>query len=691
MVVPILKEENPIPKAPKYPKTLEKHGHLREDPYYWMNDREHPDILPYLQAENKYFETDTKDCENLRSTLYTEMRARIKEDDNSLPTFKRGYWYRSEYEKGKEYPVYVRFANKDRSDRVVLFDVNQMAEPYSYYHFKGLQVSPNNHIALFAEDTVSRRQYTLRFKDLETNLFLEDCIENTTGGACWAADSKTVYYVKKDPKTLRSYQVFRHVLGTPTTDDVLVFQEDDDTFNVGVFTTKSEQFVFIVSSSTLTTEYRFIPSNDPLASFSVLSERQRGLEYSVDHYKDHFYLLTNKDQATNFKLMRTPIAQTALEHWVDFVPHRKTILLEDIEFFDSYYVLSEREQGLTRLLIHSWDTEESYQVPLSGETYVCSIDDNPEFDTHKLRYYFNSMTEPASIFEIDMASKEILRLKQQEVLGGYTSDAYTSFRIWADARDGVRIPVSIVKHKNTPNNAPTLVYGYGAYGHVVDPYFSSTRLSLLDRGFVFAIAHVRGGEYLGREWYENGKLAKKNNSFTDFIDAAKALINHNIADKNELYAMGGSAGGLLVGAVINMEPSLFKGVIAAVPFVDVVTTMLDEDIPLTTGEYDEWGNPNLEDDYKRMLSYSPYDNVTLRAYPNLYVSTGFHDSQVQYWEPAKWVAKLRDFHTGDQKIYLDVNLDTGHGGASGRFEQLKELAKEYGFILSLHNPSLCKV
>jgi len=679
------------PKAPKYPKKLVKHSHEREDPFYWMCDREHPELLDYLKKENEYFNRDTLHLEPFRETLYKEMRSRIKEDDRSLPLFKNGFWYQSEYQEGKEYPIYSRFKKENGEGRELLFDVNDLASSYSYYHFKGLKVSPNNQLALYAEDTVSRRQYTLKIKNLETGQLLDDVIENTTGTACWASDNKTFFYVKKDPQTLRSYRVYRHQIGQNLAEDELVFEEDDETFNVGIFKPKSEDYIFIVSSSTLTTEYRFIKSDDPNAPFRVFSKRERGLEYSLDHYQDHFYLLTNKDGATNFKLMKTSVLATDSDHWEEFIPHRPEILLEDVEFFEKFYVLSERKKGLTSLQIHHWEDHSFYTVAMEGETYVCDIHENPEFKTTKLRYYYNSMTRPGSVYEIDMETRETRLLKQQEVLGGYSPSDYISERVWITARDGVSVPVSLVKHKDTPKNAPTLIYGYGSYGHTIDPYFSSTRLSLLDRGFVFAIAHIRGGEYLGREWYETGKLELKNNTFNDFVDASKGLVSLGIAREDRLYAMGGSAGGLLVGAVINTNPELYHGVIAAVPFVDVVTTMLDEDIPLTTGEYDEWGNPNDPKYYEIMLSYSPYDNVQPQNYPNIYVSTGFHDSQVQYWEPAKWVAKLRECQLADHKIYLDTNLETGHGGASGRFEQLKELAKEYAFILNLCDPSLCRV
>ncbi|NNC35522.1 MAG: S9 family peptidase, partial [Croceitalea sp.] len=552
-------------------------------------------------------------------------------------------------------------------------------------------VSDNNEYATFGVDTVSRRLYTIQIKNLQTGEVYPDLIENTSGSAVWAADNKTLFYTKKDTETLRSNKIYKHVLGTKAEVDELVYEEEDDTFNIGVYKTKSKKYLVVASISTLTSEFRFLPSESPNEKFKIFSPRERGLEYSITHYDDSFYVLTNKDGATNFKLMKVNEEDTSSSNWKEFIPHRDDVLLEDIDIFKSFYVLSERENGLNQLKIVRWDGKDSYYLPFESETYVAGASTNLDFDTELLRYVYNPMTSPYAIIDFNMRTKEKKVLKEQEVLGGqFDKENYRSERKWATARDGVKVPISIVYHKDTPldGTSPLLQYAYGSYGATIDPYFSSVRLSLLDRGFVYAIAHIRGGEYLGRPWYEDGKLLNKKNTFTDFVDVSKYLIESKLTSSEHLYAMGGSAGGLLMGAVVNIAPELYNGVVAAVPFVDVVTTMLDESIPLTTGEYDEWGNPNDKTYYDYMKSYSPYDNVTKQAYPNMLVTTGLHDSQVQYWEPAKWVAKLREYKTDDNQLFLDTNMDAGHGGASGRFEALKETAKEYAFMLDLEGKIL---
>ncbi|MBT8204887.1 MAG: S9 family peptidase, partial [Eudoraea sp.] len=538
----------------------------------------------------------------------------------------------------------------------------------------------------FGTDTVSRRQYQIQIKNLVTGEIYPDSIENTTGSSVWAADNKTLFYVRKDPDTLRAEKVFKHVLGTPPEQDELVYHETDESFNVYVYKSKSRKYIIIGSNSTLTSEYRLINADEPSASFQVFSPRVRGLEYAIYHYGDYFYLLTNKDGATNFKLMKTRVELTASKFWEEFVPHREEVLLEDIEIFKDFYVLSERQNGLNRLKIIAWETQESYEIPFESETYIAYPYVNPDFDSEKFRYVFNSLASPYAVIDFDMRSRTQKILKEQEVLGGsFDKNNYISERIWAKARDGGKIPISLVYHKDTrlDGSSPLFQYGYGSYGSTSDPYFSSVRLSLLDRGFIYAIAHVRGGEYLGRPWYENGRLLNKKNTFTDFIDCSLHLVRSGYTSTDHLYAYGGSAGGLLMGAIVNMAPELYHGIIAAVPFVDVVTTMLDESIPLTTGEYDEWGNPNTPEFYDYMKSYSPYDNVKKQAYPHMLVTTGLHDSQVQYWEPAKWVAKIRDCKTDNNQLFLDTNMDAGHGGASGRFEALKETAKDFAFLLDL--------
>ncbi|WP_435654138.1 S9 family peptidase [Cellulophaga baltica] len=678
--------QNTVPVAKKMPKSLSIHGDTRIDNYYWLNDREDKEVLDYLNEEKTYYEKMMQHTVSFQNTLFEEMKSRIKEDDSSVPYRQNGYWYATRYELGKEYPIYSRKADLDNAEVQELFDCNVMAQGLDYFKLGGIAVSPNNELAVYGVDDVSRREYTLKVKNLSTGELYKDTIEKTTGGAVWANDNKTFFYSKKDPVTLRSDKIYKHVLGTSTVEDVLVFHEEDETFDCFVYKTKSKKYIVIGSSSTLTSEYRIIKSDDPNGDFTVFAERARGIEYSIAHYKDDFYILTNKDDATNFKLMKTAEANTSSASWEDFIPHRKDVLLEDIEIFKDFYVISERENGLAKIKIVRWDSGESYFLPFEDETYTAYVGTNPDFDTEIVRYGYNSLTTPSSIIDFNMRTQEKDIKKEQEVLGGkFLKENYTSERIWATARDGVKIPMSVVYHKDTKldGSSPLLQYGYGSYGYTLDPNFSTVRLSLLDRGFIYVIAHVRGSEYLGRQWYEDGKLLKKQNSFTDFIDCSKYLIAHKYTSPEHLYAEGGSAGGLLMGAVVNMEPSLYHGVIAAVPFVDVVTTMLDDTIPLTTGEYDEWGNPNDKAYYEYMKAYSPYDNVTSIEYPNMLITTGLHDSQVQYWEPAKWVAKLRDLKKDSNLLLFDINMDAGHGGASGRFESLKEVAKEYAFLIDL--------
>ncbi|WP_239530919.1 S9 family peptidase [Muriicola jejuensis] len=674
------------PVAKKVPKKLEIHGDARVDNYYWMNDREDPEVIRFLEQENEYYQAKTAHTQVLQDSLFKEMRSRIKEDDTSVPYKRNGYWYITRYETGKEYPIYSRKEGSLEAPEEIMFNVNELAEGHEYFRLSGISVSPDNKLAAFGTDTVSRRQYIIRVKNLETGEVYADRIENTTGGSVWAKDNKTFFYSKKDPVTLRSDKIYKHVLGTPSEEDELVYHEQDETFSTYVYKSKSEDYIIIGSNSTLTSEYRILDADDPRGDFKVFSPRTRGLEYSIYHFGPDFYILTNKDGATNFKLMKTSKDATTSEHWVDYLPHREDVLLEDIEIFKDFLVVSERDNGLNKIKVTRWDGKDSYYLPFDNETYVAFPYVNLDYDTKLLRYIYISMTSPYSIIDFDMGTGEKTVLKQEEVLGGkFMEENYRSDRVWATARDGAKVPISLVYHKDTPLNgtSPLLQYAYGSYGSTIDPSFSSTRLSLLDRGFIYAIAHVRGGEYLGRPWYEDGKLLNKKNTFTDFIDCSKFLIQEKYTSADHLYAWGGSAGGLLMGAVVNMAPELYHGVIAAVPFVDVVTTMLDDSIPLTTGEYDEWGNPNDPVYYEYMLSYSPYDNVKAQAYPNMYVSTGLHDSQVQYWEPAKWVAKLRELKTDDNLLFLDTNLEAGHGGASGRFEALKETAKEYAFLLDL--------
>nr|WP_299172833.1 S9 family peptidase [uncultured Allomuricauda sp.] len=681
------------PIAKKKPTKLEKHGDVRVDDYYWMNNREDQEVLNHLNAENDYYKKMTAHTKTFQDSLFLEMKSRIKEDDSSVPYKFNGYWYITKYETGQEYPIYLRRENEMDSADELMFDCNVMAKDHEFFNLRGISISPDNNLAAFATDTVSRRQYTIQIKDLKTGEVYDDKVENTTGSSVWGNDGKTLFYAKKDPVTLRSDKIYRHTLGTSEADDVLIFHEKDSTFNTFVYKTKSKKYLVIGSVSTLTSEYRILDADNPEGDFKIFSERSRGLEYSIAHYNGDFFVLTNKDSATNFKLMKVSDENTSSEFWEEFIPHREGVLLEDVDIFKDYFVLSERENGLNRLKIVRWDTSDSYYLPFESETYVAGTSVNLDFDTKELRYYYNEMGAPYAIIDFNMEEKTKKILKEQEVLGGkFDKDNYRTERLWATSRDGVKVPISLVYHKDVKfdGTSPLLQYAYGSYGSTIDPYFSSIRLSLLDRGFIYAIAHIRGGEYLGRPWYEDGKLLNKKNTFTDFVDCSKFLIDSNYTSPAHLYASGGSAGGLLMGAVVNMAPELYKGVIAAVPFVDVVTTMLDDSIPLTTGEYDEWGNPNEKEYYEYMKSYSPYDNVEAQEYPNMYVSTGLHDSQVQYWEPAKWVAKLREHKTDNNLLFLDTNMDAGHGGASGRFESLKETAKEYAFILDLEEKTPLK-
>ncbi|MGV8947215.1 MAG: S9 family peptidase [Lutibacter sp.] len=674
------------PKAKKIAKRLEIHGDVRIDNYYWLNDRENPKVINYLNAENAYYDAKTADTKQFQEDLFQEMKSRIKEDDESVPYKRKNYYYITRFEKGSQYPIYSRKKESLEAKEQIMFNVNELGKGFYYYRLSGLSISPNNKLVAFGVDTVGRRQYTLQFKNLETNeLFLEK-IENTTGSATWANDNKTIFYTHQNPKTLRSEKIYRHVLGTNPSEDIEVYTEKNKSFNTFVYGTKSEKYIIIGSYSTVSSEYRILEADNPTGEFRIFQKRERHHEYDIAHYNGDFYILTNKDKATNFKLMKTSEKGTSKENWVEVIPHREEVLLEDISIFKNFLVVEERTNGLNKIRIIRLDHTEDFYLPFEEETYSAGVYNNPEFDTNIIRYGYNSMTTPSSVidFNVDTKSKEIK--KEQEVLGGkFDKINYISERIWAIAEDGTKIPISLVHHKDTPltKDTPLLLYGYGSYGHSIDAGFSTTRLSLLDRGFVFAIAHIRGGEYLGRKWYENGKLLHKKNTFTDFIDCAKFLIEKEYTSNKHLYASGGSAGGLLVGTVINMNPELFNGVIAAVPFVDILTTMLDNSIPLTTGEYDEWGNPNKKIYYDYMKSYSPYDNVSEQKYPNILVTTGLHDSQVQYFEPAKWVAKLRELKTNENILLMHIDMEAGHGGASGRFDSLKETARDYSFVIDL--------
>jgi len=672
------------PIALKKNKVHEIHGDKRQDPYFWMNDRENIEVIDYLNDENAYRAFVMKETEPLQEKLFQELKGRIKEDDLSVPYLLDGYYYYSRFEKGSEHPIFCRKTGSLEALEDIILNVNELAKEHSFYQVGGLSVRSDKSMIAFSEDTLSRRIYTIRFKDLNTGVILEEFIPNTTGSFTWGNDNKTGFYCVQD-EALRSYKIFRHTLGTSFKEDVEVYHEKDETFSTYVYKTKSKKFIVIGSSSTLADEYRVFSADNPSEEPILFSPRTRGLEYQIAHFKDEWFVRTNKDESTNFKLMRCKEGATHYDKWVDLIAHRADVLFEDFQIFSKYLVIDERSNGLTRIRIMPWEGKEHY-IQFDEETYTASIGMNPEFNTDKLRFSYSSLIQPNSVVDYEMESKRKTILKEQEIVGGYNKEEYVTERIWADSHDGVKVPISLVYRKSTfkkEGTNPLLLYGYGSYGATIDAQFSSTRLSLLDRGFVFAIAHIRGGQYLGRQWYEDGKLLKKQNTFSDFIAAAKHLQDQKYTSRDRCFAEGGSAGGLLIGAVVNQSPQLFKGVIAAVPFVDVMTTMLDESIPLTTMEYDEWGNPNDKEYYDYMLKYSPYDNVKAQFYPAMLVTTGLHDSQVQYWEPAKWVARLREIKKDNNPLLLHCNMSTGHSGASGRFESLKEMAMEYAFLFDL--------
>jgi oligopeptidase B len=674
------------PIAKIIPKKLKKHNNIRIDNYYWLNNRENPEVIDYLNKENEYYNEMTSHTKDFQKQLFEEMKSRIKEDDESVPYFYNDYFYITRFEKGQDYPIYSRKKMSLTTNEEILFNCNDLAKDKPFFQLGGLSISPDNKMAIFSYDIVGRRIYTIQIKNLETNEILSDIIENVTGSAVWANDNKTIFYSNQDEQTLRSDKIFKHKLGQNQLDNELIYFEKDETFSVEIAKSKSNKYLAIESGSTLTTEYQILDASTPDEKFKMFQKRIRGLEYSINHYGDSFYIMTNADKAENFKLMKTNEYKTSKVNWTEVIAHREDVLLEDIEIFKDYLVIEERVNGLVKMKIMPWSGERAYYLPFDSETYSAYTGSNVDFDTDILRYSYQSLATPNSVIDFNMKTQVKEIKKEQQVLGGkFNKNDYKEERIWATAQDGTKVPISLIYKKDLQKNGlnPLLQYAYGSYGHSMDCNFSSTRLSLLDRGFIFAIAHIRGGEDLGRNWYETGKLLTKKNTFTDFIDCSKFLIKQKYTSPKHLYAEGGSAGGLLMGAVANMNPELYNGIIAQVAFVDVVTTMLDDSIPLTTGEYDEWGNPNKKEFYDYMLSYSPYDNVKSQNYPNMYVSTGLHDSQVQYWEPAKWVAKLRTLKTNNNQLFLDTNMDAGHGGASGRFEALKELAKEFAFLLDL--------
>lgn len=677
------------PVAIKKEKVLTAHGDTRIDEYYWMNDyfKKGPDsaqVVDYLQAENAYLDTMLSPIKTFRESLFEEMKARIQEKDESVPVLSNGYYYYTRTEAGKQYYKYCRKKGSLDAPEEILLDVDKMAEGHGYFGLTGFSVSPDNKLLAYGEDLVSRRQYTIKVKNLETGEMLSESIANTEGNAVWAADSKTFFYTTKNPVTLLSEKIMRHQLGAPLKNDAVMYTEKDPTNYIGVFKTKSQDYICIVSSATLSSEYLILKANDPLGNFAVFQPRMANVLYYVDHWNDRFLVRTNKD-AQNFRLLETPLDKTGVENWKEVIAHRTDVLLEEMELFKDHWVIVERKEGLLQLRIRDIKTGSDHYLPFGEPTYSAYVGSNLEFGSTTLRYNYTSLTTPNSVYDYEMNKRSKKLMKEQPVLGGFKKEDYGTERIYATAADGAKVPISLVYKKDTKRDgsAPLLLYAYGSYGYSTDASFSSSRLSLLNRGFIYAIAHVRGGQEMGRQWYEEGKLLKKKNTFTDFISCAEELIAKKYSSKGHLYANGGSAGGLLMGAIYQMAPDLWNGVVADVPFVDVITTMSDPTIPLTTNEYDEWGNPANKEYYDYMKSYSPYDNVQKKAYPHLLVTTGLQDSQVQYFEPAKWVARLRANKTDNNLLLLKTNMEAGHGGASGRFDYLKELALKYAFFLAL--------
>ena len=673
------------PRAEKINKIITAHNHERIDEFYWLNERGDPKVIDYLNSENDYRNSYMEDYKGLENELFEEIKSRIKEDDSSVPYLDNGYYYYTRFEKGKQYPIYCRKKDNLKNDEEILIDVNKMSQGHEYFRIGGIDISPNNKIMAYSVDTISRRLYTVHFKNLETGKKNTHTISNTSGGVSWANDNMTLFYNQKNTKTLRTEKVMRHSFNQNQKDEEVYFEKDDE-FNLYSYKSKSGKYIIIVSGKTISDEIRFLNANVPDGDFKIFQKRVDGLEYSIDHLNDNWYVRTNINGSKNFKLMVCDEDKTSSDNWKEFIKHRKNVLLEGVEVFNDFFVITERENGQRRFNVISNKDGESHYIDFEEEVFSAYSSVNSEINSKTFRYGYSSMTTPNSTIEYNLIKKTKTVLKEAEILGGtFDKNNYESMLVWADARDGKKVPISLVFRKDTYKKGknPLLLYGYGSYGSTNSAGFSSARLSLLDRGFVYAIAHIRGSQYLGREWYEDGKMFNKKNTFWDFIDSAKYLGNNSYVDRDQIFAMGGSAGGLLMGAIANMEPEVFKGIVAAVPFVDVVTTMLDETIPLTTFEFDEWGDPKDEDSYYYMLSYSPYDQLEEKDYPAIFITTGYHDSQVQYFEPAKWIARLRDKRTNKEPLLMYCNMDAGHGGASGRFEAYKETAMEYAFLISL--------
>jgi oligopeptidase B len=668
----------------KIPTLLEKHSHIRVDNYYWLRERKNPEVIKYLNDENEYAAKEMTHTREFEERLFEEIKGRFKQTDMSVPYKRDGYYYYTRFEQGKEYPIYARKRGSLEQPEEIMLDANALADGHEFFSIGGSAVSSGQDIFAYAVDTQGRRIHTAYLKSLSTGEMLADVLPNVTENLVWANDNKTLFYAKQDETTLRQFQIYRHVVGTDPAEDQLVFQEDDETYVAYIFKTKSKKFLMIVSAHTNSQEYRYCDAAQPFGEFKIFLPREREHEYHIDHFHDRFIIRTN-DQAKNFRLMWTPMDKPAREHWREMIAHRSDVYLSDFELFRDRLVLEERARGLTQIRVIPWSGDAGHYLEFDEPAYRANLNVNLEFDTTTLRFEYASMKTPLSIYDYDMTVRQKTLLKREEVLGGFDPDNYVTERLHARAGDGTDIPISLLYRKGTAKNGtnPLLLYGYGSYGVSIDAAFSSPRLTLVDRGFIYAIAHIRGGQEMGRQWYEDGKLLKKKNTFTDFIDVAEFLIGQNFTAPEKLFAMGRSAGGLLMGAISNMRSDLFKGIVAEVPFVDVVTTMLDSSIPLTTGEYDEWGDPNEKQFYDYMLSYSPYDNVERKAYPAMLITGGLHDSQVQYWEPAKWAAKLRELKTDSNRILLKTNMDAGHGGASGRFRRHRETAFSYVFLLDL--------
>ena len=670
------------PVAAVRPQRFDEHGNVRIDPYYWLKDRNNPEVIKYLEDENAYTKAVMAHTEALQERLYEELKGRVLQNDQSVPFREGNYFYYTRLVEGKNYPIYARKRGSLSAPEEIMIDANALAEGTPTFLIRAWDVSSAEDLLAFAVDTTGGRVSSIRFKNLRTGEMLPDVVPRAIGGIAWAEDNRTLFYTKPDSVTVRPYQVYRHRLGTLAATDQMVYEDKDETYYVGVFKTKSRTYIMIQSSQTMATEYSYIRADQPDAPFKVLIPRERGHEYSANHFGDYFYILSN-DHAKNFRLMRTPVAKPGRDNWQEVIPHRADVLLEDFEFFRDYLVLTERKDGLVQLRVRPWSGTNEYYLDFGEPAYFAYVSTNREFDTPVLRYGYTSLTTPSSTYDYDMRTRQKTLLKRDQILGGFDPANYVTERLYTTARDGARVPVSLVHRKGIVRPAPLLLTGYGSYGSSSDPTFSSDRLSLLDRGFVFAIAHIRGGSEMGRAWYETGRQLQKKNTFTDFVDVADDLVRRGYASPDRLFARGASAGGLLMGAVVNMRPELFKGVIAGVPYVDVITTMMDSTIPLTTGEYDEWGNPHDSTFYRYMLSYSPYDNVARVTYPNLLITAGLYDTQVLYVEPAKWTAKLRAMKTGNNRLILRTNMEAGHGGASGRYKRWRDVAFEYAFLLDL--------